>query len=298
MRISVFIPTFHGPGGDAGLGRRLAWIGRAAEKAGAAGIWLNDHLWQIPTFGDPTEPVPESYTALGFLAAVTEKLELGTLTTGATYRHPGLLLKIVSTLDALSGGRAWLGIGPPWHEEEQRAFGIPVPPWPERFARLTETLQLARQVWGGDMGAFHGEHYRLDGPVLRPPPVRPPPILIGGAHERRVLRLVARYGDACNLFEDGGPDLVRLKLDLLRKYCDEVGRDFDDITRTSFGRLELAGRADVETAVSRLRVLAGLGIDLAIVAPPDPLEPRWYALLESVVDTAAGFASVGRNVHV
>src|SRR5262249_19071491 len=152
----------------------------------------------------------------------------------------GLLLKIVTTLDALSGGRAWLGIGAPWNEREMAAFGIPILTWDERFAWLDETLRLARQVWAGDTDPFAGQHVRLAGAVLAPPPLRPPPILVGGAHERRILRLVAEHADACNLFENGGVELMRLKLRLLAEHCERLGRPFDEIEKTSFGALALS----------------------------------------------------------
>jgi F420-dependent oxidoreductase-like protein len=300
VRLGVFVGNFGDPEGPAAIGRRLARIAVAAEAAGAASLWVNDHLFQIPMFGGPEEPVPEAYSALAFVAALTERLELGTLTTSATYRYPGMLLKTVATLDVLSGGRAWLGIGPPWHEEEQRALGIPTGSWPERFARLTEILQLTRQVWSGDPGPFHGEYYRLDQPRLCPPPLRRPPILVGGAHERRVLRLVAEYADACNLFEDGGLPLLRLKLDLLRRNCAAVGRPYDDIVRTTFGTVHAGDAAVPGATVDRFRRLADIGIDLAIVDLGADADPARFDLLATIVDAVAPFGrepAAGAHPH-
>lgn len=272
MRVGVFVGRFAGP---TRLGPSLARLARQAEAAGASSLWVNDHFWQIPMFGERRDPVPESYTTLGFLAGSTTTIQLGTLTTGATYRHPAVLLAAVATLHRLSNGRAWLGIGPPWNEEEQRGLGIPVRSWPERFDALADVLRTARRHW---------------------PDAGRPPILVGGAHERRVLRLVAEFGDACNLFEDGGPKLMRLKLDMLRRNCDVTGRSFEDIVRTSFGTIRLTRRPEpggqtVADAVARFTALAELGIDHAIVSPADAGDPAGYELLADVI---AEVAPVGR----
>ncbi|MGY4908265.1 TIGR03560 family F420-dependent LLM class oxidoreductase [Micromonospora aurantiaca (nom. illeg.)] len=287
MRMGVFVGDFTGPGGTAALGERLAAFAVRAERAGAASLWLNDHLFQIPMFGGEDDPVPEPWTALAFVAARTSRIELGTLTTSATYRHPGVLLKTVATLDVLSGGRAWLGIGPPWHEREQRDMGIPVGSWPERFARLEEILRLTRQVWDGDTTPFAGEHYRLDRPRLCPPPLRRPPILVGGAHERRVLRLVARYADACNLFEAGGLPMLRLKLDLLRRNCEQAGRPYDDILRTTFGALRAEDVAAPRAAHRRFQDLAELGVDVAVVDLGADADERRFALFAALAEAVA-----------
>lgn len=276
MRLGLFLGDFRTTSPTAApIGPALGEVARRAEEAGLASLWLNDHFFQIPAFGGPDDPVPEPYAVLAYVAAVTRTLELGTLTTGATYRPPGLLLKTVATLDRLSGGRAWLGIGPPWNEAEQRAMGLPVMPWPERFARLEEILRLARQLWAGDPSPFLGEHYRLEDPRLCPPPVRRPPILVGGAHERRVLQLVAAYGDACNLFEDeerpDGAALLQFKLGVLRRNCEKIGRDPAEIVVTTFGRLTVAG-ADRGRVADRFARLADLGVQHAIVGPDDVSE--------------------------
>jgi F420-dependent oxidoreductase-like protein len=288
MRLGLLFDRFDWPGGAGHTRATLRAIAADAEQAGVASLWLNDHFLQIPLFGEVTDPVLEAYTTLGFLAAATERVELGTLTTGGHHRHPGLLLKIVSTLDVLSGGRAWLGLGPAWNEREQRALGIPVYGWPERFERLAELLALTRQVWAGDPAPFHGRHYRLAEPILSPAPLRRPPILVGGAHERRVFPLVAQYADACNLFEAGGPAVLRFKLDLLRRRCQEAGRDFHRLIKTSYGPLRLcrpgaAGGQTVPAAAERFGQLAELGIELAIVSLADPLGPGAFDLLAELV---------------
>lgn len=294
MEIGLLIGSFTWRGGAPAIRHVLARIARDAEQAGVSSIWLNDHFLQIPAFGKPEDPVLEAYTGLAFLAGVTERVELGTLTTGATHRHPGPLLKMVTTLDVLSGGRFWFGVGPPWYVDEQRAMGIPVLEWPERFARLEELLRLARQVWAGDDSPYAGEHYQLARPLFSPPPLRPPPILVGGAHERRLLPLVARYADACNFFEDGGVDLLRLKLSLLAKRCAEIGRPFEEIRKTSFGTLRLSrtGHGPAQTvaeAVERFHRLAELGVSLAIVDLADADQPDAFELLADVVTAVASF---------
>jgi F420-dependent oxidoreductase-like protein len=288
LRIGLLIDRFDWPGGTAAIRPTLSRIARDAEDAGVSSVWLNDHLFQIPMFGEFGDPVMEVYTTLGFLAAATERVELGTLTTSAHYRPPGLLLKIVATLDVLSGGRAWLGVGPAWYEREQQAFGIPVPTWRERFERLEELLRIAHHMLDGDPAPFHGEHERLEEPALHPPPLRRPPILVGGVHERRLFPLVARYADACNLFEAGGVGLLRLKLRLLREHCERLGRPFDDLAKTTYGTIALSrrGAGEAETpaaAAERLWELAGEGIELAILSPAD-VTPGGLELLGELVE--------------
>ena len=182
----------------------------------------------------------EGYTTLAHAAAVTERIELGTLVTGVTYRHPGILLKTVTTLDVLSGGRAWLGIGAAWNEEEHRGLGVPYPSTRERFALLEDTLRLAHRMFADDDRPFEGDAVSLERPLNHPQPVRRPPIMVGGGGEKRTLRLVAQYADACNLFDTGlGPEGLPHKLDVLRRHCDEVGRPYDEIEKTCLTRLTL-----------------------------------------------------------
>jgi F420-dependent oxidoreductase-like protein len=208
----------------------------------------------------------EAYTTLGYLAACTSRARLLTLVTGAVYRHPGVLAKIVTTLDVLSGGRASLGIGAAWNEEEARALGIPFPPVAERFERLEETLQICLQMWSGDQAPFRGAHYQLERPLNMPPALSQPhpPIMIGGGGERKTLRLVARYAQACNLFP--GPDLAR-KLDVLRAHCEAEGRDYDDIEKTCYFIFDVGENGERAGAVTeQLAGLAELGFDMAIGA--------------------------------
>jgi F420-dependent oxidoreductase-like protein len=213
----------------------------------------------------------EGYTTLGYLAAVTSRIPISLLVTGVTYRHPGLLAKIVATLDVLSGGRAELGIGAAWYEREHRGLGVPFPPVAERFERLEETLRICLQMWGPDDGPFEGTHFRLAETRCVPPPIsRPrPSITVGGSGERKTLRLVARYGDACNLFSRT-PEEVTHKLDVLRDHCDKAGRDFQTVARSinHFGPLPSA-----DAFVAQMRPFTQLGIDMVILMPtgPDPV---------------------------
>jgi F420-dependent oxidoreductase-like protein len=237
MRVGVHIVNFSLPGGPAAIGPELAEIGRAAEEAGVTNLSVMDHYLQLGgRVGAPDEPMLEGYTTLGYLAAATSTVELQLLVTGVTYRHPGLLAKIVSTLDVLSGGRAVLGIGAAWYEREHDALGVPFPPLAERFERLEETLQIVHQMWSDDVGPYEGKHYRLAATLNSPQPLsRPhPPIMIGGAGERKTLRLVAKYADATNLFAgpSAGPDVVKAKFDVLRGHCAREDTVYDRIRKT------------------------------------------------------------------
>ena len=266
MRIGVQIPDFTTPGGPARLGADLAAVARAADDAGFAFIAVMDHFFQIGAIGPPEREMLEAYTTLGYVAGLTSRAKLLTLVTGTVYRYPGVLAKIVTTLDVVSGGRAWLGIGGAWNEEESRGLGIPFPPVAERFERLEETLQICLQMWRGDETPYRGTHYQLERPLNSPQALsRPhPPILIGGGGERKTLRFVARYAQACNLFP--GPDLPR-KLDVLRAHCDAEGRDYDEITKTCYFIFDPGGKGE-KTAemVDQLGGLAEMGFQAAIGA--------------------------------
>ena len=233
MQIGLQIPDFTSPAGPPRLGAGLATVARTADDAGFGFLAVMDHFFQIGAVGPAGHEMLEAYTTLGYLAACTSRAKLLTLVTGAVYRHPGILAKIITTLDVLSGGRAWLGIGAAWNEEESRGLGIPFPPVAERFERLEETLQICLQMWRGDESPYHGRHYQLERPLNSPRALTKPhpPILIGGGGERKTLRVVAQYAQAANLFP--GPDLGR-KLDVLRAHCDAVGRDYDEITKTCY----------------------------------------------------------------
>ena len=264
MKIGLQIPDFTGAGGAPQLGRQLAAVARTADEAGFDSISVMDHFFQISIIGPPEQDMVEAYTTLGYLAACTSRARLLTLVTGVVYRHPGILAKMVTTLDVLSGGRAWLGIGAAWNEEEARGLGVPFPPVAERFERLEETLRICLQMWQGDETPFRGKHYQLERPLNRPPAVTAPhpPIMIGGSGERKTLRLVARYAQACNLFP--GPDLPR-KLDVLRAHCEAEGRSFDEIEKTCIYRFDVGERGErASEVVDQLAGLAELGIDMAI----------------------------------
>jgi F420-dependent oxidoreductase-like protein len=264
MRIGLQIPDFTREAGAATLGADLATVARTADDAGFALIALMDHFFQIGPIGPVENDMLEAYTTLGYLAACTSRASLLTLVTGVVYREPGVLAKIVTTLDVLSGGRAWLGIGAAWNEEESRGLGIPFPPVAERFERLEETLQICLQMWRDDQAPYPGRHYQLERPIGHPLPLsRPhPPLMIGGSGERKTLRFVARYAQACNLFP--GPDLAR-KLDVLRAHCEAEGRDYDDIQKTCYYVYDVGAKGEkAAQVVDQLGGLAELGFDAAL----------------------------------
>jgi F420-dependent oxidoreductase-like protein len=261
MKIGLQIPDFSTPRGPERLGAELATVARTADDAGFEYIAVMDHFFQIPAVGPAEREMLEAYTTLGYLAACTSRAALLTVITGTVYREPGVLAKIVTTLDVLSKGRAWLGIGAAWNEQESRGLGIPFPPVAERFERLEEALQICLQMWHGDESPYHGKHYQLERPLNSPQSLsRPhPPIMIGGGGEKKTLRLVARYADACNVF--AGRDEAR-KLDVLRQHCEDVGRDYDTIYKTVYYAFNTSQGA--QRIIDDLGTLAGLGFDAAI----------------------------------
>jgi F420-dependent oxidoreductase-like protein len=266
VQIGLQIPDFTRPAAERGLSADLATVARTADQAGFGFIALMDHFFQINMIGPPEHDMLEAYTTLGYLAGLTSRARLMTLVTGAVYRYPGVLAKIVTTLDVLSGGRAWLGVGAAWNEEEARGLGIPFPPVAERFERLEETLQICRQMWSGDESPYRGKHYQLERPLNHPAAVSQPhpPIMIGGSGERKTLRLVARYAQACNLFP--GPDLGR-KLDVLRGHCDAEGRDYDEILKTCYFIFDVGEKGEkAAEVVDQLGRLAEMGFGAAIGA--------------------------------
>ena len=269
MKLGLQIADFTWPGGPAQLGPTLATIARTADDAGFDSIGVMDHFFQIGRVGPPEHEMLEAYTTLGFLAAHTKRANLMTFVTGVHYRHPGILAKIVTTLDVLSGGRAWLGIGAGWNEEESRGLGVPFPPLKERFEMLEETLEICLQMWSGDDKPFNGKHYQLDRPLNSPQSLsRPHPgILIGGSGEQKTLRLVARFADACNLWPT--PEIPR-KLEILREHCKAVGRDYDAILKTSMFSFDVGEKGEkVDELVGRLHWLAGMGIQTVIGSVKD-----------------------------
>ena len=264
MRIGLQVPDFTRAAGPATLGADLATVARTADDAGFDFIAVMDHFFQIGGVGPPENDMLEAYTTLGYLAACTSRARLLTLVTGAVYREPGILAKMVTTLDVRSGGRAGLGIGAAWNEEESRGLGIPFPPVAERFERLEETLQICLQMWRDDQSPYQGRHYELERPICHPRPlsVPHPPIMIGGGGERKTLRLVARYAQACNLFP--GPEMAR-KLDVLRAHCEAEGRDYDDIEKTCYFAFDVGPNGERAGAVTdQLGELAAMGFGAAI----------------------------------
>ncbi|BCJ36864.1 LLM class F420-dependent oxidoreductase [Actinocatenispora thailandica] len=242
---------------------RSAWL---ADQAGFSSFTVMDHYFQMEHRAQATEPMLEGYTALGYVAGHTSRATLGLMVTGVMYRYPGLLAKIVTTLDVLSEGRARLGIGASWYEREQRALGVPVVPVAERFERLEETVQICRQMWSDDDGPYQGKHYQLAETICSPRPItRPhPPILIGGGGEQKTLRLVAKYGDACNLFASS-PDDIAHKLDVLRTHCANEGTDYDRIAKTALATVDPLD--DPDAFVAAAEQYATLGISELEVMP-------------------------------
>ncbi|MDQ1294273.1 MAG: hypothetical protein QG608_2156 [Actinomycetota bacterium] len=300
VMLGLQVPSFAWPESPESLGPTLRRIAVEAEQSGMASFWVLDRLQQIRPFGEPEEAMLEGWTVLAHLAAVTEKITLGTMVSGVAHRHPGVLVKTATTLDVLSGGRAWLGMGAAWNEDEHSALGIDFPPLAERFERLEETLRIALRLWSGDGSPFEGRHYHLERPVPSPRPIsRPRPrILIGGGGERKTLRLVAQYADACNIFEYG-TDYVAGKLAVLRRHCAQVGREESAVEKTVVGFLSLSsdGRGEsltVGEAVQKYGEYADLGVDHAIVMIPEVWRPGSLALVPELVDQLRRIVPAGR----
>jgi F420-dependent oxidoreductase-like protein len=277
MKIGLHISELTWEGGAPQLAPRLAQIARRADEAGVDRISVMDHLWQIAFHGPLEQEMLEAYTALGYLAAVTSRAKLLTLVTAVTYRDPGLLAKEVTTLDVLSGGRAILGIGAAWNDEEARGLGLFFPPTAERFERLEEALQIMKQMWSDSDAPYEGTHYKLARTLNSPQALsRPhPPILIGGSGEKKTLRLVAQYADSCNIF--AGPDLPH-KLEVLREHCAAVGRDYNEIEKTAMVNFNLGENGEnVAQTLEELHAVAELGVTvghgtLARVSEPGTLD--------------------------
>ena len=267
MKLGIHFIDFSLPGEPESIASMLATAARNADEAGCDVFTVMDHWFQMEHFRTSSDPMLEGYTSLGFVAGQTQRIRLSLLVTGVTYRHPGLLAKIVTTLDVLSRGRAQLGIGAAWYEREHRALGVPFPPVAERFERLEETLQICSQMWSDDDGPYRGTHYELAETICRPRPIQQPRprILVGGSGERKTLRLVAKYADACNLIAFDS-DTVRHKLDVLREHCEAEGRDPATVQRTILSR----GVDPIEAPdefLSAMETYAGMGVDLVEVTP-------------------------------
>lgn len=292
MKIGLQLPWFNWPGSPRNTGARLAEIARAADGNGFSSLWAMDHFYQVRQgFGSAGDPMLEGYTTISYLAALTERVRLGLMVTGAFYRYPGLLVKMLTTIDVLSGGRAILGIGAGWDRLESAGMGIPFPSsLNERMGRLEETLKIAKHMWRGDTSSFEGKHYRLEEPILNPQPLSKPhpPILIGGEGEKKTLRFVAMYGDACNLhlgtpLEGFSPwmreryenrrEILSGKLDVLRGHCDKVGRNYEEIEKTVLGTIKIApGAMTLDEVVELCRGLAEIGIQHVIFNMPNSHE--------------------------
>ncbi len=294
MRLGLQVPNFTWPNGQEQLGDTFGLIAERAERAGFYSLWVMDHFFQIGFSGPPELEMLEGYSALAFAAGRTNHIKLGTMVTGVTYRLPGILLKTVTTLDVLSHGRAYLGIGAAWNEEEHRGLGVPFPPLAERFERLEETLQIAHQMWAGNDAPYEGKHYQLARPLNSPHAVQKPhpPILIGGGGERKTLKLVAQYGDACNLFARLPLPELKRKLDILREHCAAIGRPYAEIEKTTLSsyRLTRDGRNGSTTPAAlleHLAQLAELGIDQAIFSLQNVSDLEPFDLLATEVVPAA-----------
>ncbi|MFG2037840.1 LLM class F420-dependent oxidoreductase [Dactylosporangium sp. NPDC048998] len=259
MKLGLHYWNFAKPAEPVAIAPTLRETALIAEQSGVAAFSVMDHYFQMEASAPAEEPMLEGYTTLGYVAAITSQMQLGLLVTGVMYRHPGLLAKIVTTLDVLSGGRARLGIGASWYEREQRGLGVPVVPVAERFERLEETLQICLQMWSGTVAEYNGTYYQLTETLNSPPAIsRPHPmIMIGGGGEKKTLRLVAKYGDACNLFASSPEDVAR-KLDILRAHCDAEGRDYDSIVKTVVALRPVLD--DVDGWLAYVDELAALGI--------------------------------------
>ena len=299
MKVGIQVSQFNYPGGTAAIGPTFADIARRSDAAGFSSLWVMDHFFQIEMVGPAEDPMLEGYGALAFAAGLTENVKLGTLVTGVTYRHPGLLAKTVTTLDVLSGGRAYLGIGAAWYDREHAGLGVPYPPLAERFERLEETLQIVKQMWSDDTGPYDGKHFHLAETLNSPQPLsRPqPPIMIGGSGEKKTLRLVAQYADACNLYSS--PELGH-KLDVLKGHCDDLGRDYATIEKTTIAVAAVteSGTGQTQTPAQFLETLerqAALGIDHVILSVPNLTDPGILELIgERIIPAAAELKVAGR----
>ena len=289
MKIGLQIDSFTWPGGTASIGPTLARIARQADDVGFDSIWVMDHFFQIRGVGPAEDPMLEGWTTLGFLAANTSRARLGLMVGGVHYRWPGLWVKAATTLDVLSGGRAWLGIGAAWNQEESQGLGFPFPPLGERFEMLDETLQIAHQMFEGERGSegqFHGRQYHASRLMNSPQSISRPrvPIMIGGGGERKTLRLVAQYADATNVF--GGPTAIHHKYEVLREHCEALGRDPDEIERSTLQTVNLAAESPAQI-IDRFGELADAGAQHVIlglhnVDDPANIETLGRAVLPEV----------------
>ena len=294
MRLGLQVPNFTWSENQGLLGDTFAQIAERAERAGLYSLWVMDHFFQIGFVGPAENEMLEGWSALAFAAGRTNRIKLGTMVTGITYRYPGILVKTATTLDVLSHGRAYFGVGAAWNEEEHKGLGVPFPPLSERFERLEETLQIAQQMWKGNQEPFNGKHYTLERPLNSPLSVQKPhpPILIGGGGEKKTLRLVAQYGDACNLFARLGKDELQRKLDILQEHCQALGRPYSDIEKTTLDTLHITRDGHNKTltpaaVLDQLAALAEQGIDHAIFSMPNVTDLDVFDILATEIVPAA-----------
>jgi F420-dependent oxidoreductase-like protein len=283
MKVGLQISSFTWPGGPEAIAPTLARIVQAADEAGFDSIWVMDHFFQIRGVGKVEEPMLEGMTALGFMAAHSKRARLGLMVGGIHYRNPGLWIKATTTLDVLSGGRAWFGIGAAWNQEESRALGFPFPPLGERFEMLEETLKMAHEAWQGERGSegsFQGRHFRAERLLTSPQSISRPrvPIMVGGGGEKKTLRLVAQYADACNVF--GSPEGIARKYAILDAHCAAVGRDPREIERSTLQNVRLGppGSARTESpqeVIDRFAELSDAGADHVILELKDAHVPAY-----------------------
>ncbi len=273
MNIGLQIPSFKYPGGTAAIRPKLKEIVTTAESAGFYSLWVMDHFYQIKDlFGeDYTDPMMESYTTLGYFAGLTEKVYLGVLVTGVIYRHPAVLMKMVNTLDILSAGRAYFGIGAAWYEAEAKGYGIRYPSTSKRFEMLEDNLKLAKALWGANVVSFEGKHFSAPAITNNPRPLsKPHPrIMIGGSGPNKTLRMVAQYADACNIGDWVGTENMQKALNKLKEHCDSLGRDYDTIEKTALSTVHLTGKDTVDSVVKRIKVLSEMGFSHVIFNMPD-----------------------------
>jgi len=270
MRIGLQIPYFKFNGAD--IATKLAEVAKIADEGGFYSMWVMDHFFQLEgMIGPADDPMLEGYSTLTYLAGLTKNVKLGTLVTGVIYRQPGFLVKAVTTLDVLSGGRAYFGVGAGWYEREAKALGFPFPSTKDRFEWLEETLKITHQMWSDNNGKFEGTHFNLEETINSPQVISQPhpPIMIGGTGEKKTLRFVAQYGDACNIFEGIGMDEIARKLDILKGHCEDVGRDNAEIEKTTLGTANVGeGGSTPAEIIEHCRQLADIGIQHAIFNMP------------------------------
>jgi F420-dependent oxidoreductase-like protein len=277
MKFGIQHPTFSYDGEGPQIIDSVSGMAVAGERLGFDSFWVMDHFHQIQVVGRPEEPMLEGWTTISVLAGLTSRIKLGTLVTGNSYRHPSILAKMGATLDVLSKGRLFMGIGAAWNDAEANAYGIPFPGTRERLLRLDEAVQIIRKMWTEDSASFKGEYYAIQDAFCNPKPIQKPTpkILIGGSGERFLLKTVAKYGDACNFF--GSPEIARRKLKVLKQHCDEVGRNYDEITKSVLTPMMIdEDAALIEKRVAEMsRMMPGMSLkDYMIYGTPEGVSKR------------------------